>query len=520
MSRASGHTAIEIVYAERPFSNFDFVDQRFQGSFPIRRLFSQARSVGVKTLVLESVPAEGIVADENQEIRTLFADHTMEGLVRLSFWKKRFTTEQEIGELHSEDCLGYALLKLDRTPSGKVFRWHVFESIFSASRHDHNFLTCPIEVSFVVGGYPFQISGSLYCQQNGLNKACAQVALRSACAAYLQDPDLPYNRINQLAFAPAAPVNPGKGLSVLQIQNVLTGLGIPHFAIHYPSQVEKKKFRYRLPYEKLLYSGVESGAGALLAFSMGGPKAGSVGHIVPIIGHTFNEDTWAPNAEGDYFKIGKKIRYIASESWLSNFIAHDDNFGSNLCIPKKFVERKHANFVVALRPRGFEYPGFMAEFLASDYFYSLLPQLDTGANPWMHRMQFYVQGMKLILRTVAVRKADYVTHLAEAEDWEGFKEREEIVDVIKSILPETLWMVEVGIPDLFSTNKRKLGEILLDASRPYAGKKDYSFFVMARLPGTYAFFQKLDGHKHPCFDTVHCPILSHTEVMTKRPGNL
>lgn len=520
MSRASGHTAIEVLSADRPFSNFDFVDQRYQGSFPIRRLFSQARSRNVRTLVVESVPAEGVVDDENCEIRSLFPDYQMDGLVRLSFWKAIFTNQAEISSLVASDCIGYALLKLDCSKTAKVERWHVFESVFSPSNYDHNYLTCHIGVDFCVGGHPFNIVGSFYCQQNGLNKACAQVALRSACAVYLKDPDLSYSRINRLAIAPGYPVTPGKGLNVVQIQQVLSALDIPHFAIHYPSQAAKRKFRYRLPYEKLLYSGVESGAGALLAFSMGGPKAGNVGHIVPIIGHTFNEDTWAPNAEGDYFKIGKKIRYIPSESWLTNFIAHDDNFGSNLCIPKKFVERKHADFVVALRPRGFDYPGFIAEFVASDFFYSLLPQLDIGNNPWMRRMQSYVKGMKLILRTVALRKVDYIDHLRQIDDWEGRREGNESIKLIEKFLPETMWMVEVGLPDLFSTNKRKLGEILLDASRTYAKKKDYSFFVLARLPGCYAFFQRLDGHKHPCFVTVNCPIFSHTDVMKQRPGNL
>lgn len=520
MSRTSGHTAVEVVPTERPFSNFDFVDQRFQGSFPIRRIFSQARSRDAATLVVESIPATGVVADENLEIPKYFPDFQMEALVRLSFWKSPFTGKDDIHLLDAADCIGYALLKLDHSDAANIHDWHVFESVFAPSDHPHNYLTCQIQVGIRVCGRDLSIRGSFYCQQNGLNKACAQVALRSACAVYLQDPDLPYSQINNLAFAPGLPVNPGKGLKVPQIQKVLTGLDIPHFAMSYPDQSARRRFRYRLPYEKLLYSGVETGAGALLAFSMGGPKAGNVGHILPIIGHTFNEDTWAPNAEGDYFKIGKKIRYIPSESWLSSFLAHDDNFGSNLCIPKKFIERKHAEFVVTLQPRGFKYPGFIAEFVASDFFYSLLPQLNLGNNPWMDRLQIYVKGMKLILRTVAVRKTDYVRHLGQIDDWEGNTENAFLINLLDPLLRDTMWMIEVGLPDLFSTNKRKLGEILLDASRPYANKKDFSFFLMARLPGLYAFLEKLDGHNHPIFTTVKCPIVSHTEVMKERPGNL
>jgi hypothetical protein len=44
MSRLATASKVEVVPLSQPFSNFDFVDDHFQGSFPIRRLFSQARS--------------------------------------------------------------------------------------------------------------------------------------------------------------------------------------------------------------------------------------------------------------------------------------------------------------------------------------------------------------------------------------------------------------------------------------------------------------------------------------------
>src|SRR4030095_16614089 len=90
MSRLTPVREVEVLPAARPFANFDFVDDRFQGSFPIRRLFSQARSRGYRTIVLEEVAAAGAVADENAEIRRLFPDHTMSQLCRISFWRTVF----------------------------------------------------------------------------------------------------------------------------------------------------------------------------------------------------------------------------------------------------------------------------------------------------------------------------------------------------------------------------------------------------------------------------------------------
>jgi len=60
-----------------------------------------------------------------------------------------------------------------------------------------------------------------------------------------------------------------------------------------------------------------------MGFEMSG--ASSARHIIPVIGHTFNEDTWVAPATRDYFDGG--LSYYPSENWLSTYVVHDDNFG-------------------------------------------------------------------------------------------------------------------------------------------------------------------------------------------------
>lgn len=96
MSRLVRPAAIQIVDLDRPFSNFVFADKMFQGSFPIRRLFSQARSRQCRTLVLEDVAPRSAIEDENTEIQRLFPDYSMQGLKRLSFWKPSFTSSSPV----------------------------------------------------------------------------------------------------------------------------------------------------------------------------------------------------------------------------------------------------------------------------------------------------------------------------------------------------------------------------------------------------------------------------------------
>ena len=288
MSRLATASAIVIRPIRRPFSNFRFADENFEGSVPIRRLFSQARQRECKTLVVEDVPAEGPVADENSEILGYFPDYTMKGLKRLSFWTTGFSSTADIANQDTESCFGYALLKYDLCPSKGVDSWHVFESALRKYDHTHNYCPCAKMIPFRVGARDFAVPAVLYCQQNGLNKVCAQVALRSICATYLGDFDLTFRRINELAFGGAGP--PGAVVRTKQIPLVLAGLGIPFFEFAYTAN--DPKFRDSLPYQRLLYTGIEAGTGSLVGFKRSGPKADNVGHIIPCFGHTFNEDTW------------------------------------------------------------------------------------------------------------------------------------------------------------------------------------------------------------------------------------
>ncbi|MSU50145.1 MAG: hypothetical protein EXS37_13855 [Opitutus sp.] len=252
-----------------------------------------------------------------------------------------------------------------------------------------------------------------------------------------------------------------------------------------------------------------------MAFKTSGPRAPNCAHIIPVIGHTFNEDTWAPRGEGAYFQIGKEIRYLPSSAWMSSFLAHDDNFGSNLCIPRDYVRRKHADYVVALHPVGYAAPGFIAEVAASRYFYSFLGQLEGPDNRWLQRLLVAVKNQELILRTVAVTREQYLAHLVEMDDWQQRREYPEVTDAIASILPDLMWMIEVSIPDLFSTNLRKLGELLLDGTLTISDRPDYSKFVIGRFPGRYVLFERLDGRRQPRFIVAESRMESHTPLLTR-----
>lgn len=495
-----------------PFSFFDFIETRFGDYDSIRRIFSLARSFSAESLVLETIHPCGIIAEENEDIRQLYPTYSNTGLIRLSFWKQPATVADSISPLANDDLLGYAILKRDTPRGDDASRWHVFEAIFPKYDHAHNCVPHPQTYHLAVGGQTFAIKGLLYCQQNGLNKACAQVAIRSLLSRLLPEGDISYRRINAIADAVRPGFNPGLGLSVPQIRGIFHKVGCLYHDVDYS---EDGGVRRDLPYQKFAYAGLESGGGALVGFRLTGRNLREEAkHIIPIYGHTFNKDTWAPDADISYFRIGEGLGYVPSESWTSSFLGHDDNFGPNFCIPRLYIERDKVDYVVEIFRPGVCYSGVSAEVLALAVLYSLLPCIAGSANKWIARLIQWTNKQQVVFRALAMTREEYIGHLQTVQDWEGNKEKTKLCDLLAREMPRFIWVVEISTPQLFPANERKLGEIVLDATRNLNQGEGFSpndVFMFARLPGSYHFGGDVVGG-FPQFTPVPSQLLSHTEL--------
>lgn len=516
MSRLAKADSFEAVDIRRPFSLFQFAEERFVDEAPLHRLLTLARQRDATVLLIEPVQALVDVEEENEWLESRYPDYSNPELLRLSIWKTVDLPDESMDGVSPDSCIGYALLKHDCIPSRSYDGWHVYEAVLSKYPHPHNFCPALGDFSFRAGSKVWQVSGCLYAQQNALNKACAQVAIRTMVTTQRWDAALSYTEINHFAAEAGSVDNPGEGLNTRQISHILKQYGLNHVSIDFGSSPELKS---SLPFDKLVYSGIESGAGALMVFDMEGPEAPNVSHIIPCFGHTFNEDAWAPQAKAAYFQIGETIRYIPSRSWSSSFLVHDDNFGANLAIPVTFLKPDQVSYVAELLPEGFTYSGALAEIISADYFYSILPNLPRNENPWLDRLLKYVSMQRLILRCVAISREGYVTQLEAMEDWDGNKEDAKVVDILRDLNSEYLWMVEVAIPELFSTNKRKLGEILLNASNSPDPNGGFENFMLARLPSAYVFTDGVDKDGNPVFLTTPSQVRSHTPLFSNNHGH-
>lgn len=414
-----------------------------------------------------------------------------------------------------------------RLKDGSAFlsdEWHVYEAVFHAYPHSHSYTKAKARFEFTAGGRGFSITGCLYAEQNGVNKTCAQVALRSIATSYLGHNGISYRAINALAYRNCRKKDPSEGFRDFHTRKVLTGLGIEHHVVDYSGLSQKRRKPKagggfpaweRYPCEKLLYAGVEAGCGALMSFKPTDPDVPSGDlHMIPFFGHTFNEDSWVPNAERTYFRIGNKVSYIPSMAWMSHFLVHDDNFGANLCIPRNFINRKDVRFVYEMRPKGWRYSGVDAETTAAFIVCSILVGKTLLENRWITRMRKYQSNKgRVILRHVPITTARYLKKLKSCRDWDGKREPDDLIGALKSYLPKNrnLWMVEISVPEVFPTNKHKLGEILLDASSPLDLENDCNF-IFGRLPGNFVLLDSVADDGNLNFNFLSNGILSHTPL--------
>lgn len=506
-ARTSAGVSLEIITIERPFSFFKIAQERFTRCDPLRRIFSQVRLHDGKTMVIEKLGNPDDLREENEDLKKHSPDFTGSTAYRLSFFQKKFSTKRGLATTKETEFIGYAVLKTDTAPSfgksGVIQR--VYESVIRPSRHDNNFVRGSQNWPCRVDGKQFNVCGYLYAQQNGVTNICAHVALRTAAARFHPSGDMSYREMNRLLGFDQVNVKT-QGLDLQQMVKVLEAAGATCFQADYSQSNVNAP-----PFQKYLYGSIESGFPAIIIF--GTTAADGSLHAIPVFGHTFNQDTWVPNAEDSYFKIGEGTKYIPSESWLSMFVAHDDNWGSNYCIPRHYLqpwqneepppapaqptppkadENGDEKFVpgvahiISTMPKEVKLNPLRAEVIGADFLFTILPKLPAENNPWAKRLLHYANRNLLVLRPYLLDPAEYTTHLAKIKDWQYKTILPFWVRALKtSLKTERLWMIELSVPELFSANLRKVGEVLVRAEVLPAVERDFGSFVLARLPGYF-----------------------------------
>lgn len=459
------------------FSNFDFVDRHY-GSHPIlRRILSLARKQGYRGLLIEQINEVDcpLLAEENAALRLRRPEFTGSAVTRLAFFSQ---PERD----HPGEFVGYCVFKDDGFTESR--RAHVYEAVVRMPRGaaQNNFAHCPRVYAVRTTLGEFNVAGVLYAQQNDATTVCAHVALRTMLACLLPAGDVTYAEINRHAGVdhgdPARQVGAGRGLEVPQVEAVLRTCGLsPRIDVHEPGQVELPA---GLEFQRLLYGFIESARPALLGFELApdhvtGERSR---HVIPVFGHTFNEDLWVPEAERAYFAHNRG--YFPSESWLSSYLVHDDNFGPYVCLPRHYLGRDQFRVLIGCHEPMVQLPAADAETLALDVAVFVAQQLAPTGLPWFERFRAFARAGLLVLRAQLVTAAGYAAHLRSLRDREGFDLETENAAGLTATFPARAWVVELSAPELFPATRAKFGEVVLDATALTATA---AALLVVRLPG-------------------------------------
>jgi len=464
---------------EAGFSNFLFVDQNYRSHPVLRRILSLARKHDYKSLLVEEI-REGdcsLLAEENAALAIRCPGFQGGTAHRLSFW--RCPPGAPAGP---QDFIGYAVFKMDKLDAHAAPEGHVYEAVLPPVRltEHNNYIRCIRGYSVRTDAGPQTVSGVLYAQQNGQTFVCAHVALRTALACLLPDGDVTYSRMNALAGIDHVTNTVERGLEPVAMEAILTGVGICFEKIVH----EPKKFDLPTEFQRDLYGFIESGDPALLGFALDDPNPGPQGgsrHIVPIIGHTFNDDAWVPDAQRAYFD--NQLSYFSSESWLSSYVLHDDNFGPYYCLPRHFLKKDNFRLILGMRKHPVMVSATEIEAVALDFLRAVAVHHPKLGQIWYDRFSIFARSGLLVLRSLLIEKKNYLDHLSACRTRDEVSVEADWVSELEKALPERFWMIEASAQELFTVSRRKFGEILLDCSKPLPKPLDPSPLLAMRLPG-------------------------------------
>jgi len=387
----------------------------------LRRILSLSRKLQYRSILVEEIRSAecDLLKQENEALARRKADYQGSTVHRLTFLKCLANSAPQ-----QHEFLGYAIFKTDHF-GGNVSRAHVYESLLRPVRAvaDNNFIHTQRDYDITTSAGSGSIRGVLFAQQNDLTFACAHVALRAALSCVVPEADVTYAELNRLAGVvhqdPHRQVGEGtdRGLSPAQMEVILNHYRVPYTLLkHEPS---RQPLPTRIEYQTLLYASIESGRPALLGFELEAhPATGETSrHLIPVIGHTFNDDAWVPDAERSYFLRGQG--YFRSEAWLSTYVVHDDNLGPYYCLPRYYLSRKSFRLLYSIQPTAASLSLAEAEALADSTLISIHRAIPMIGVVWYDRFAAYGRTGSLVLRSFQANRRQYLDHLANLQDVHG-----------------------------------------------------------------------------------------------------
>ncbi len=476
------------------FSIYRYLQYYFPNNNPIRRLYHLARYHDVETMVIEELHEPDEIKEDNLQlkIRTKMGKLPFKEsyLFRVSFFKNKMPnrTMSEVLESKNNNFIGYIIIK--QNVFNDHFETQVYESVIKPRKIHNLYIHTQNSFTVTICGKNFSVFGTPFFQKNNLTTVCGHVSLSTFLSSQHADLIIPPHKINAILNIDLTRTRfgPTKGLSGFRIEKALKKYGYQTygFAVKEP-KVTNEVYSY---FARVLYSSQESGFPSFFGFTNRKIKNQINDHLITIVGHTFDQDSWVPSADEHYFKY-KSVAFESSLSWIESLIVHDDNVGAYYTLPIHYIEKEDIRYFVGVKSKEIVYDPFEIEVISQLWLKTLMDSFDASDYDltqfeWLERLVHYIDIERVVLKTKIERKKNYLINLKKSKDWYGNIFNDNFKLYCKDNLPEKFWLVEFSFPSLFSTHNRKLGEIILDCQKPIPAEKAYDeLYLMARFPGYY-----------------------------------
>ena len=530
---------------EPPYSFFQLVDElavrdtaekNVSAAVPLHRFFSLMRKMGAKSFLLEVLDQNDELTDECTMIKDALGVTVSINVIRVTFFRSLPADRrwQDKLRLPDDEILGYAVVVRLVRPAKRSCSF-VYEAVVIsptiavapngndvhlsrvANYYIHNCRRFETSIGPEGGNRIIPLVGSYFAQQNGVTHVCAHAALRmsiNSSPLFIKSGKLTNRRINDILKLKWTDIL--RGLDHKQMSSVIQALG---------GTVQLANFYSRpsMEYDQFVYPLMESGCPVILNVHgrsflerSASPRSEEFGHALAVIGHTINTDRWEPEARSGYGSYQKqRDLYLPAVAWTDHLIISDDNFGMmvtlptdslrNLLIPDK-NPALHAAEAIGIVPKGVKLWGYMAEQRAAEIFRGINPRLFDTEPYWMAKLR----SGPLVCRTILQRRREYIVHLQEMHTLAGnagsFSQG---LQTELAALPRRVWVTELSIPQLYTANRHKVADVLIDASADETLHTSGGSLAAVRLPGYIWFAKSKNGYAWPI--TGHTPLIAQCD---------
>lgn len=484
----------------RPFSFFSLIETLMPegNSRPLHRFCTLMRKMNAQSFVMEDLELDRELSDEQQMLQ-VYAQGSVDYMAkRLTFFGSSWPLAADWSDTSvsaAEHVLGYIVIANFKLPNGNRFQ-HVLEAVVkppctfnsSTSKYEpvpnyyvHNVRSFRTVVGTRDNFREIIFLGSFFTQQNQMTSVCAHACLRMALnsSPLLTSNKLTNKEINDILGISSYNVS---GLNQDQIKTVVESRGFTTHSADFTKDT-------RIEYDHFLYPALESCFPTILGIQWWDRQSNQpTGHVVTVLGHTSNFDRWKPEADRGYGNFPLRP-YISSAEWCDHYVISDDNYGMYSALPSEAMRNfvvpgknpnPHASMAVTIVPQAVTIRGYWAEQVAVKGACALiefiqLPQPQKWFNRLKNRRN---DGAEIVCRTLLQTKQNYVHHILTYNSNLSSQQRHSLDN-----LPEYVWVTEISLPNLYSANKTKLGDVVIRANATQEELTKGDALCWAWLPG-------------------------------------